>query len=45
MNATTETKPCVDCATPVDADVYDEELGFCLDCSNDYWGHQGKYAD
>ena len=38
-------KPCKDCFTPVNAEVYDEELGFCLDCSNDYWEHKGKYAD
>jgi hypothetical protein len=38
-----ETIPCVDCGTPVDANIHEEELGFCLDCSNDYWGHTGKY--
>jgi hypothetical protein len=38
-------KPCKDCSTPVDAEVYEEELGFCLRCSDDYWGHKGKYAD
>jgi hypothetical protein len=37
------TTPCVDCGTPVDSDIHEEELGFCLDCSNDYWGHKGKY--
>jgi hypothetical protein len=39
----TDTIPCVDCGTPVDANIHQEELGFCLDCSNDYWAHTGKY--
>jgi hypothetical protein len=41
----TDTKPCVDCESLVDAEVWDEELGFCLSCSDDYWGHTGRYAD
>lgn len=41
----TETTPCVECGTPVDSDIHEEELGFCLDCSNDYWEHKGKWAD
>jgi len=31
------TRPCIRCNSPVDAEVYEEELGFCLDCSNLYW--------
>jgi hypothetical protein len=41
----TETKPCVECLAPVPADIHAEELGFCLPCSNDYWGHLGKWED
>jgi hypothetical protein len=40
-----DTRPCVECAAPVPADTHAEELGFCLPCSNDYWGHLGKWAD
>lgn len=40
-----KTEPCRDCGTPVESEVHAEELGFCLDCSNDYWGHMGKYAE
>lgn len=29
--------PCKDCYTPVEDDVWREELGMCLDCSNKYW--------
>jgi hypothetical protein len=36
-------KDCNDCGTPIDADVHAEELGMCLECSNDYWGHTGKH--
>lgn len=41
----THTRPCIECATPVDADTHVEELGLCLPCSNDYWGHTGKWED
>jgi len=34
------TKPCVRCADPVDAEVHEDELGFCLHCSNLYWEHK-----
>lgn len=34
------SKPCVRCSDPVNADVWDEELGFCLPCSNLYWEHK-----
>lgn len=40
-----KAKPCRDCGAPVDAEIWAEELEFCLDCSNDYWEHKGKYAD
>jgi hypothetical protein len=39
------TVPCVECDAPVNADIHSEELGFCLDCSNDYWEHKGKWSD
>jgi hypothetical protein len=41
----THTLPCIECAAPVDADIHGEELGLCLPCSNDYWGHLGKWED
>lgn len=31
------TRPCNECATPVNLDTHREELGLCLDCSNAYW--------
>jgi hypothetical protein len=37
--------PCVECAALVPADIHGEELGLCLSCSNDYWGHLGKWQD
>jgi hypothetical protein len=40
-----DTRPCVECGAPVPADIHGEELGFCLPCSNDYWGHLGKWQD
>jgi hypothetical protein len=41
----TDTRPCLECAAPVPALVHGEELGLCLPCSNDYWGHLGKWQD
>lgn len=35
-------KPCNDCGTLIDADIHEEELGMCLDCSNAYWSHEGE---
>lgn len=37
--------PCVDCGAPVNKEIYPEELGMCIDCSNDFWGHTGKWAE
>jgi hypothetical protein len=34
--------PCKDCFTSIDEDVYKEELGMCLDCSNKYWSHEDE---
>lgn len=31
------TRPCFECATPVDFDTHREELGLCLECSNAYF--------
>lgn len=39
----TATRGCRDCGTAVDHDTWMEELGFCLDCSNQYFGHYGNY--
>ena len=35
-------KPCIDCAVLIDADVYVEELGMCIECSNTYWSHDDE---
>jgi hypothetical protein len=35
-------KPCVFCEIQIDADVWEEELGLCLDCSNDYYDHSDE---
>jgi len=29
-----------ECGTMVDEDIWHEELGFCLDCSNLYFDHK-----
>jgi hypothetical protein len=39
---TMRVKPCVDCNIMIDADVWQEELGMCLDCSNKYWSHEDE---
>lgn len=31
------TEPCIRCGVDVDADVHEEELGFCLECSSLFW--------
>ena len=28
------------CGTKVDEDIWSEELGLCLECSNKYWNHE-----
>lgn len=33
----THHRGCDKCGVPVKADVYNEELGFCVQCSNDYF--------
>jgi NMD protein affecting ribosome stability and mRNA decay len=42
MTKKTSELPCVDCGTMVDADIHAEELGLCLDCSNNFWGHDDE---
>lgn len=32
-------KPCVRCETPVDAEIWEEELEMCLVCSHEYFDH------
>jgi hypothetical protein len=34
--------PCVECATPVDADIHAEEMGMCVECSNEYYNHDDE---
>jgi hypothetical protein len=36
----TETVPCIRCADPVSAEVSEEELGFCVECSHLFWEHK-----
>lgn len=36
----TETRPCQYCQTPVDHDIWFEELGMCVECSNRYYDHE-----
>jgi hypothetical protein len=31
--------PCNVCGTMIPTDIHREELGFCVDCSNDYFNH------
>lgn len=35
-----ETVPCIRCADPVNFEVSEEELGFCVECSNLFWEHK-----
>lgn len=35
-----ETVPCIRCAGPVDAAVWEDELGFCVECSHLFWDHK-----
>lgn len=30
-------KPCDVCEVLIDKDVYEEELGMCIECSNEYF--------
>jgi hypothetical protein len=38
-------KECVDCPVMIEADVWEEELGMCLDCSNAYWSHDEEVGE
>ena len=38
----TAQRPCVVCADPVEHDIWYEELGLCVDCSNDYFRDLGE---
>jgi len=33
------TTPCNPCGIAVDTDIHAEELGMCVDCSNEYFTH------
>lgn len=35
-----DTLPCDTCEKPIDKDIHAEELGMCVDCSNDYFDHK-----
>lgn len=32
-------KPCKYCDEPIDAEIFEAEMGMCLDCSNAYYDH------
>ena len=32
--------PCVECGVDIDEDVWHEEFGMCVDCSNEYFTHE-----
>jgi hypothetical protein len=34
--------PCVKCGDKIDADIHAEELGMCVDCSNEYYSHENE---
>lgn len=39
------TLPCVECGTPVKADIHAEELGMCIPCSNAYYDHSEEESE
>ena len=43
MKTKMKTSPCIYCKAPVPSDIWEEELGMCIDCSNDYWNHKLDY--
>lgn len=43
MLTMTKQLPCDVCKTVmVDEDIYEEELGMCVECSWKYWSHEGE---
>lgn len=37
-----KTLPCNVCGELINADIHAEELGMCIDCSNDYFTHEDE---
>jgi hypothetical protein len=37
-----DTTPCNVCGTPVNTDIHAEELGMCVECSNNYFTHKDE---
>ena len=35
-------KACTDCGVLISADVWEEELGMCVECSNAYYSHDDE---
>lgn len=35
-------KPCDTCGVMIDADIHAEELGMCVECSNEYFSHDDE---
>ena len=36
---------CDTCGDPIDADIHKEELGMCVDCSNEYFTHDDEEGE
>ena len=37
--------PCIYCGEKLDEDIWVEEVGLCLECSNKYWNHKIDLRD
>lgn len=37
--STYKTKGCIECSERIDAAIWHEELGYCLECSDAYFSH------
>lgn len=34
--------PCDECGVPIHSDIHEEELGMCVECSNEYYNHDDE---
>jgi hypothetical protein len=37
-----EMTPCDICGIPIKTDIHKEELGMCIECSNNYYNHDDE---
>ena len=42
---TGDQKPCIHCGEKLDKDIWKEELGMCVECSNAYYTHEEDEED